>query len=159
MHIQWYPGHMTKAMRMMEESVKLVDCGIIVLDARAPYACVNNKIEKLFGTKPFVYAINKSDLVNGADLNRVINEFAKNGKRSVAVNALDKKSAGKIYKELTVMLADKIERNKAKGIFKPMRVMVAGIPNTGKSTLINAFAGEKKPSRAIRRALRRASRG
>lgn len=144
MHIQWFPGHMTKAMRMMEENVKLVDCGIIVLDARAPFACVNHKIEKLFGAKPVLYALNKCDLVTGADLNRALNEFSRQGKRAVGVNSLDKKSVSKIYKELNEMLVDKTEKNRKKGIFKPMRVMVTGIPNTGKSTLINAFAGEKK---------------
>lgn len=144
MHIQWFPGHMTKAMRMMEENVKLVDAGVIVLDARAPYACINKKIEALFNNKPIIYALNKCDLVKDSDLNRVLEDFKKQGKRVVSVNALDKRSVSKIYKELTVALADKLERNKAKGIFKPIRVMVSGIPNTGKSTLINTIAGEKK---------------
>lgn len=144
MHIQWFPGHMTKAMRMMEECVRLVDAGVIVLDARAPYACVNRKIENLFGTKPVIYAVNKCDLVKESDLKRVIADFKNHGKTAVAVNALDKKSVAKLYKEITFSLADKLEKNKQKGIFKPMRVMISGIPNTGKSTLINTFAGEKK---------------
>lgn len=144
MHIQWFPGHMTKAMRMMEENVKLVDAGVIVLDARAPYACINKKIEALFNNKPIIYALNKCDLVKDSDLNKVLDDFKKQGKRVVSVNALDKRSVSKIYKELTVALSDKLERNKAKGIFKPIRVMVSGIPNTGKSTLINTIAGEKK---------------
>lgn len=144
MHIQWFPGHMTKAMRMMEECVRLVDAGVIVLDARAPYACVNKKIENLFGAKPVIYAVNKCDLVKESDLKRVIADFKNQGKTAVAVNALDKKSVAKLYKEITFSLADKLEKNKQKGIFKPMRVMISGIPNTGKSTLINTFAGEKK---------------
>lgn len=144
MHIQWFPGHMTKAMRMMEDNVRLVDAGIIVLDARAPHACVNTKIEKLFGVKPIIYAINKCDLVKESDLNKVISDLKSQGKRAVGVNALDKKSVSRLYRELTSALSDKLERNKQKGIFKPMRVMVSGIPNTGKSTLINTFAGEKK---------------
>ena len=77
MHLQWFPGHMTRAMRMMEEQVKLVDGIVYVLDSRAPYASINNKLLGLFGNKPVLYVLNKSDLVNYSELNLVIKDFEK----------------------------------------------------------------------------------
>ena len=99
-HIQWYPGHMTKAMRMMEDNVKLVDGVIIILDARAPYACINQKLDKLFQNKPILYVLNKSDLVNNTDLQRVISDFKKNGKHAISVVATDKKTVNFLYKNI-----------------------------------------------------------
>ena len=90
--IQWFPGHMTKAMRMMEENVRLVDGVILVLDARAAFACVNKKLEKLFENKPVVYAVNKSDLVDKADAARICAAFAAEGKAAAAVCSTDKKN-------------------------------------------------------------------
>lgn len=142
--IQWFPGHMTKAMRMMEENVRLVDGVILVLDARAAFACVNKKLEKLFENKPVVYAVNKSDLVDKADAARICAAFAAEGKAAAAVCLTDKKTVSRLYEKILSALKDKLERNRAKGVYKPLRIMVAGIPNTGKSTLINAFAGAKK---------------
>ena len=142
--IQWFPGHMTKAMRMMEENVRLVDGVILVLDARAAFACVNKKLEKLFENKPVVYAVNKSDLVDKADAARICAAFAAEGKAAAAVCSTDKKTVSRLYEKILSALKDKLERNRAKGVYKPLRIMVAGIPNTGKSTLINAFAGAKK---------------
>ena len=123
--IQWYPGHMAKAMRKMEESVKLVDGGCIVLDARCPYACENRKIEKLFGTKPILFVLNKADLV-------------------IAIDSRSKRDIKALYDKIFSILKEKIEANRQKGYFRPVRIMVAGIPNTGKSTIINALAGGKK---------------
>lgn len=142
--IQWFPGHMTKALRMMEENVKLVDGAALVLDARAAFACLNPSLLKLFGAKPVVFALNKCDLVGKADIDRLLSRFAAEGRRAAAVNAFDKRSVAKLREQLFAALSEKLEKNRAKGINKPLRVMVAGIPNTGKSTLINAFAGEKK---------------
>ncbi len=142
--IQWFPGHMTKAMRMMEENVKLVDCVVSVLDARAAFACVNPRLEKLFQDKPVVYVLGKSDLVEKSDAARLCAAFSSQGKDAVCVSAFDKRSVGRLYEHIVEALAEKQARYKEKGIVKPLRVMVAGIPNTGKSTLINAFAGAKK---------------
>ena len=143
-HIQWFPGHMTKAMRMMEDNLKLVDGIIIILDARAPYACVNPKLDKLFASKPTLYVLNKSDLVEKADTQRVISSFKQNGKTAVSVVATDKRTVNFLYNKIFDMLKEKLENNKKKGVFKPMRIMVSGIPNTGKSTIINTFCGQKK---------------
>ena len=143
-HLQWFPGHMTAAMRMMEENVKAVDGVMIVLDARAPRASLNPKLDKLFTNKKVLYVLNKTDLVDANDVKRTIVEFTKEGKETVAVSAMDKRAVDLLYSRIFALLKDKLERNKLKGVFKPIRVMVAGIPNTGKSTIINALCGGKK---------------
>ena len=143
-HLQWFPGHMTAAMRMMEENVKLVDGVMLVLDARAPRASLNNKLAKLFANKKVLYVLNKSDLVNPADVKRTVAEFTSEGKETVAVSAMDKRAVDLLYSRIFALLKEKLDKNKEKGVFKPIRIMVAGIPNTGKSTIINALCGGKK---------------
>ncbi len=143
-HLQWFPGHMTAAMRMMEDSVKLVDGVMMVLDARAPRASINEKLNKLFANKKILYVLNKCDLIEPSDAKRVIKEFASEGKTAVAISAMDKRAVDLLYSEMFKLLSEKLERNKLKGVFKPIRFLVAGIPNTGKSTIINALCGGKK---------------
>ncbi len=143
-HLQWFPGHMTKAMRMMEENLKAVDGVMIVLDARAPRASLNKKLDKLFVNKKVLYVLNKTDLVEKADVIRTVQEFKADGRETVAVSAMDKKAVDLLYERIFSLLKEKLERNKLKGIFKPIRIMVAGVPNTGKSTIINALCGGKK---------------
>ena len=143
-HLQWFPGHMTAAMRMMEENLKAVDGVMIVLDARAPRASLNSKLDKLFINKKVLYVLNKCDLVEPVDVKRTISEFALENKEIIGVSAMDKKAVDLLYNRIFSLLKDKLERNKLKGVFKPIRIMVAGIPNTGKSTIINALCGGKK---------------
>lgn len=143
-HLQWFPGHMTAAMRMMEENLKAVDGVMIVLDSRAPRASLNNKLDKLFVNKKVLYVLNKTDLVDSLDVKRTVAEFTAEGKEVVAVSAMDKRAVDLLYSRIFALLKDKLERNKLKGVFKPIRIMVAGIPNTGKSTIINALCGGKK---------------
>ena len=143
-HLQWFPGHMTAAMRMMEENLKAVDGVMIVLDARAPRASLNSKLDKLFVNKKVLYVLNKCDLVEPVDVKRTISEFALENKEIIGVSAMDKKAVDLLYNKIFSLLKDKLERNKLKGVFKPIRIMVAGIPNTGKSTIINALCGGKK---------------
>ena len=143
-HLQWFPGHMTAAMRMMEENLKSVDGVMIVLDARAPRASLNAKLDKLFINKKVLYVLNKTDLVDVKDVKRTVAEFSAENKETVAVSAMDKRAVDMLYGKIFGMLKDKLDRNKEKGIFKPVRIMVAGIPNTGKSTIINALCGGKK---------------
>ena len=135
---------MTAAMRMMEENLKAVDGVMLVLDARAPRASLNNKLSKLFNNKKVLYVLNKTDLVNPTDVKRTVSEFMKEGRETVAVSAMDKKAVDLLYSRILSLLQEKLDRNKAKGVFKPIRIMVAGIPNTGKSTIINALSGGKK---------------
>lgn len=143
-HLQWFPGHMTKAMRMMEECVKLVDGVLLVLDARAPHASLNGKLDKLFKDKKVLYVLNKSDLVEEKDVNKTLAAFKAEGKVAISVSAMNKRTVDSLYNKVFSLLSEKLEKNKQKGIFKPVRIMVAGIPNTGKSTIINALCGGKK---------------
>ena len=143
-HLQWFPGHMTAAMRMMEENLKAVDGVMIVLDARAPRASLNAKLDKLFVNKKVLYVLNKADLIDPKDLQRTINEFQKEGRETVGVSAMDKRAVAMLYNRIFALLKDKVDSYKLKGIFRPIRIMVAGIPNTGKSTIINALSGGKK---------------
>ena len=135
---------MTKAMRMMEDNLKLVDGVMVVLDARAPRASLNNKLGKLFQNKKVLYVLNKTDLADFDGVKRTIAEFKAEGKEAVAISAMDKRAVDLLYERLFSLLKEKLERNKEKGVFKPIRFMVAGIPNTGKSTIINALCGGKK---------------
>lgn len=142
--IQWYPGHMAKAMRLMEDALPMVDGVVIVLDARCPYACINKKHEKLFANKAVLYVLNKADLITRADVLRLTEEFVKEKRAVVAIDAKSPKDTATLYAKIFDLLKDKVERNKARGYFKPIRVMIAGIPNTGKSTIINSLVGGKK---------------
>ncbi len=143
-HLQWFPGHMKSAMRMMEDNLKAVDGVMVVLDARCPHASMNKKLEKLFINKKVLYVLNKSDLVSSEDSKKTIKDFVANGYEVVSISAMDKKSVDLLYNKIFSLLKEKVERNKLKGVFKPMRIMVSGIPNTGKSTIINALCGGKK---------------
>lgn len=142
--INWFPGHMAKATRMMEDSLKLVDGVIMVLDARAPNASMNDKLGKLFQNKKVLYVINKSDLVEEKDVALTLKSFRERGLSAVAISAMNKKSISLLYDRIFGLLKEKLERNKLKGVFKPLRIMVTGVPNTGKSTIINALCGGKK---------------
>lgn len=144
MHLQWFPGHMTRAIRMMEEEVKLVDGIIFVLDSRAPFACMNKRLEKVFSNKPVLYLLNKADLVDANDLKRVINIFESQNKRVITSVGINEKSIKTIYNAIFDMLKPVLDRYKQKGVKKPLRAMVVGIPNTGKSTVINLLTGGKK---------------
>lgn len=135
---------MTKALRMMEEEVKLCDGIVMVLDARCPFACLNKKLNGVFGSKPVVYALNKSDMVSNSDIKAVTEQFVKDGKTVVSVVGTDEKSGVRLYTAILNALSEVREKYKQKGVNKPLRVMVAGIPNTGKSTLINLLCGNKR---------------
>lgn len=135
---------MTAAMRMMEDNLKFVDGVLIILDARVPHASGNQKLEKLFENKKVLYVLNKADLADEKKLKESLTSFREQGKTAVSLSAMDKKAVDFLYEKIFSMLKEKLERNKEKGVFKPLRIMVAGIPNTGKSTIINALIGGKK---------------
>lgn len=135
---------MTAAIRMMENNIKLVDGVLIILDARVPRASFNYKLENLFVNKKVLYVLNKADLADKVMLNKTLSELKKEGKTAVAVSATDKKTVDFLYSEIFSLLSEKLKRNREKGVVKPLRVMVAGIPNTGKSTIINSICGGKK---------------
>jgi len=144
MIIQWFPGHMAKAKRQMEDSLKRVDSLIYVLDARAPFSSINPEFENLISVKPVLYILNKSDLVDRADVLRWENYFLSKGMRALAISSTIGKDAGKVIAALHEINAEKIERNRLKGVNYAVKAMVIGMPNTGKSTLINALCKGKR---------------
>ena len=143
MNIQWFPGHMTKALRMMEENVKIVDAIGYVLDARAPASCFNPSFQKIVGNKPCVFILNKCDLADPAKVDAWCRYFAENTMPYVKVTATASAEASKISKAFAEITADLREKYKAKGIFKPIRCLIIGVPNCGKSTIINCLSGRK----------------
>lgn len=144
MRIQWFPGHMTKALRMMQEQLQQVDCIIYVLDSRAPFSCLNPKFDALTDKKPVLYVLNKCDLVERADLEKWLAYFAGNGKKCIAADSLNGKQRDNIVNILKQLNAAVIEKYRLKGAKKSVRAMVVGVPNTGKSTFINNLCGSRK---------------
>jgi len=144
MHLQWFPGHMTKAIRMMEDQIKLCHGVVYVLDARAPFACLNKNLDKIFGNKPVCYVINKCDLVENSDALEAKKQLIKEGKRCITFTNGKKEDVKSLLNEIKSMLSEQIAKNKAKQIKKILRIMIVGIPNTGKSTIINSLCGSKK---------------
>ena len=142
--IQWFPGHMTKALRMMEDNVRLCDGFVYVLDARAVFGCINFKLDELLRGKPTLYLINKADTVEDADIQRITAHLKAEGKRVISTVGTTLKDGKAVYNAIIDMFSEKLEAKKAKGITKTLRVMVCGVPNTGKSTIINSLAGRKQ---------------
>ncbi len=141
--IQWFPGHMTKAMRMMEAHLSLVDGIIFVLDARCPAASFNQRLKKMAGSKPVLYVLNKGDLADER-VDNLLKIIKSSGAQAVKINAVNAGSKRDITGAIEKLVAEKRERALEKGYNKVFRFMVAGVPNTGKSTLINLLAGSKR---------------
>ena len=149
--IQWFPGHMTKAKRMMESQIKLVDVVVEMLDARIPRSSTNPMLQDILGSKPKVIALNKLDMADKAQTDLWVEKIKKSG---LPVCKLDC-ATGKGVKQLisAVQLAAKpvIDKWLKKGVRnRPVRVMIVGIPNVGKSTLINRLVGKNKVMAADR---------
>ena len=143
MNYQWYPGHMTKAKRMMEENIKLIDLIVEVVDARIPMSSRNPDIDDLGKNKARLLLLNKSDLADQKKTEEWSSFFQKKG---FYVLKLNSKTGAGVKEVLPVVMEacrEKIERDRRRGIKnRPIRAMVVGIPNVGKSTFINAFAGK-----------------
>ena len=141
MNIQWFPGHMAKAIREAEQNLKIVDAVVYVLDSRAVQACINNHFLKLIGNKPVLYVLNKADLADGKTNREWIKHLTKEGTLAVSVIATRSGGAKVIIPEIKTLVSAQIEKWKKKGINYTPKVMIAGIPNTGKSSIINSLCG------------------
>ncbi len=142
MQIQWYPGHMTKAKRAMKEDMKLVDLVIKLTDARVPQSGRNPDIDSLAGQKARVMLLNKADLADEAETAAWMTAFKRQGILAIAADARQRTFRKQVMDAVMTACQAKLERDKRRGIQnRPIRAMVVGIPNVGKSTFINSFAG------------------
>lgn len=144
MNIQWFPGHMTKAQRMIEENLKMVDAVCEILDARIPRSSRNPDIDRLAGDKPRLVILNRTDLADPTITARWRKYFEAQGLAILETDARSGKGVNGFAPAIRRLLADKIKEYEAKGqVGRPLRVMILGIPNVGKSTFINKVAGRK----------------
>lgn len=141
--IQWYPGHMAKTRRLMKESLPLIDAVCELVDARVPESSRNPDLDGIIGSKPRIVLLNKCDLADERATARKIKELAERGVTALPVDCRSGKGLEKFEPAVREVLKDKIKANADKGMAgKPLRVMVVGIPNTGKSSFINRMAGK-----------------
>lgn len=141
--INWYPGHMTKALRQMKEDIKLIDVVIELIDARIPYSSKNPDIDKLAVNKKRVILLNKSDMADDKRTTQWKSHYESAGYAVAVINSKNGNGIKAINDLVLKVCAEKIAKDRAKGILnRPIRAMIVGIPNVGKSTFINSFAGK-----------------
>jgi ribosome biogenesis GTPase A len=158
MDINWFPGHMAKALKDVKESLKKVDMVIETCDARVPFSSRNPELDKILGTKPRILVLNKSDLADEALTREWISWFEAKGIRTISLEGTNKATMKKLKDTCLTLCADKIERAMNKGrLIRPIRAMVVGIPNTGKSTIINTMSGRKVTATSDRPGVTRSS--
>ena len=143
MNIQWYPGHMTKTRRQIEADLKQVDAVCEIVDARIPASSRNPDIDAICGDKPRIMILNRIDLADPAATQRWADHFRGKGMAVVMTDCKSRKGITSFQPAVRSVLKEKIERNAARGMNKPVRVMIVGIPNVGKSTFINQVSGRK----------------
>lgn len=144
-NIQWFPGHMARTLRVMEQEVRHVDVVLILLDARIPRSSLNPEIERITAGKPHLYLLNKADLADPDATAQWVRYFTRNGDACLAVNSKKRSGGVPVRKAIDEELAGLLARRAGKGMSGArIRVMLAGIPNVGKSTFINSFAGSAR---------------
>jgi len=144
MDIQWYPGHMTKTRRMMEENQKLIDIVVELLDARIPMSSRNPAIDEILGSKPRLVVLNKSDIADSRVTSQWEAYFKAKGLNVRSISSVSGKSLNDVFSACKEILKDKIEHDKSRGLVnRPIKMMVVGIPNVGKSSFINKLSGKK----------------
>ena len=144
MNIQWYPGHMVKTKREIQESLKLIDVVLELLDARIPLSSKNPDIDGLIGNKPKIILLNKCDLAEESINKKWIAYFKQNNAEAIEIDSVTGKNLNKVYTAVKECVKEKFERKAEKGIIgKPVRALVAGIPNVGKSSFINRISSKQ----------------
>lgn len=144
MNINWFPGHMAKTRRLIEENVKLVDIVVELLDARLPMSSRNPEIDEIVKSKPRLVLLNKADIADKEVTKKWVEHFAKSGIYALPISSIQSKNLNIIFDKCKVILKDKIAKQKEKGIVnKSIKIMVVGIPNVGKSSFINKLSGKK----------------
>lgn len=145
LYVQWFPGHMARTRRQIKESLPLVDAVVEIVDARVPVSSRNPELPEIIGTKPLIVVLNKCDLADENATRRRIATLGEQGITAIAVDCRSGKGLNAFAPTVRRVLSDRIEANVQKGMAgRPLRLMVVGIPNTGKSSFINRMAGKNK---------------
>lgn len=142
--INWFPGHMKKALEEMQAEVKNVDAVIYVLDARAPKACLNPSFVRIIGTKPILFVLNKCDLADEEKVKDFSQTLRSENTKCLMLNSTASGALNKVTNALNELCNNQIERFKNKGVNYFVRAMVLGVPNSGKSTLVNNLCGSAR---------------
>lgn len=144
LNINWYPGHMKKTKELLKSQLKLVDIVIELLDARIPLSSKNPSVDEIIGQKPKLIVLNKIDLAHEGETKKWLNYYNELGFRAIPVNTMTGSGVREIMNEAQIITQEKMDALKKKGIInRPIRLMIVGIPNVGKSSIINKLAGKK----------------
>ncbi|MBZ2201314.1 MAG: ribosome biogenesis GTPase YlqF [Lentilactobacillus hilgardii] len=142
--IQWFPGHMAKAIRQFEENIGLVDIVFEIIDARIPYASQNPEVARITGEKPYLFILTKKDLADPRLTQRWLDSFKSKGQPAIAVDAKTKFNIGNVLSVISPLLSEKLAREEQRGMKKrPIRAISVGVPNVGKSTVLNRLVNRR----------------